>query len=358
MVKDSQASRNQILRQVNIIRFALPIILFLIVSTYETWEHWILKGNFGYDFHLTSEILFFGILGPSAVFFVLSYVASLLNKQNEAAIKLEALNKSLERIVAERTEALEMRNTELAHANVELQNLDQLKSDFVSLVSHELRGPLTTLTGGLELALQDRWQMSSEARRILEVMTHESERLTQFVQTILDVSKLEAGKLTLNRGPVAVLPLLQQVVVTLFPNGNRSIKWDVVDNIPPVWADEVYLEKVVCNLFSNADKYSPPGTPIEVSTYLSDDFLDITITDHGPGIPAELQNQIFKRFQRIERGELINTEGWGLGLYLAKYLTEAQGGQLTVQSPIYYEEGPGAAFTLTIPITRDVPEDA
>jgi K+-sensing histidine kinase KdpD len=71
-----------------------------------------------------------------------------------------------------------------------------------------------------------------------------------------------------------------------------------------------------------------------------------------------MQNQIFKRFQRIERGELINTEGWGLGLYFAKYLTEAQGGQLTVQSPIYDEEAPGAAFTLTLPITKDVPEDA
>jgi signal transduction histidine kinase len=358
MLKASQTSRNQILRQVNIIRYALPIILFLIVSTYEIWEHWLSEGYFGYDFHLTSEILFFGILGPSAVFLVLSYVASLLKKQNEAAIELEALNKSLEGIVTERTEALEARNSELAQANAELQKLDQLKSDFVSLVSHELRGPLTTLTGGLELALQDRWQMSSEARRFLEVMARESERLTKFVQTILDVSKLEAGKLTLNRGPVAVLPLLQQVVVTLFPKGNRSIKWDVVDNMPPVWADETYLEKVVCNLFSNADKYSPPGKSIEVSTHLSDGFLDIAITDHGPGIPVEMQNQIFKRFQRIEHGDEINTEGWGLGLYFAKYLTEAQGGQLTIQSPIYDEGPPGAAFTLTLPITRDVPEDA
>jgi sigma-B regulation protein RsbU (phosphoserine phosphatase) len=358
MLKDSPASRNQVLRQVNLIRYALPIILFLIVSFYETWEHWLLEGRIGYDFHLTSEILFFGILGPFAVFLVLSYVASLLVKQNEAAIELEALNEGLELVVAERTEALEVRNSELAQANAELQKLDQLKSDFVSLVSHELRGPLTTLTGGLELALQDRWQMSSEARRFLEVMACESERLTKFVQTILDVSKLEAGKLSMNRGPVAVLPLLQQVVVTLFPNGKRSIKWNVSSSIPPVWADETYLEKVLCNLFSNADKYSSPGTPIEVSTHLADGFLDITITDFGPGIPAEMHNQIFKRFQRIERSDEINTEGWGLGLYFAKYLTEAQGGQLTVQSPVTDEESPGAAFTLTLPITRDVPEDA
>jgi len=355
---ESQVERNQTLRQVNLIRFALPIILFVIVSSYESWEHWILNGKLEYDFHFTSEILFFGIIGPLAVYLVLSYVASLLKKQNDASIELEALNKSLEQKVAERTEALKTRNTELAYANAELQKLDQLKSDFVSLVSHELRGPLTTLTGGLELALQDRWQMSSEARRVLEVMAHESERLTKFVQTILDVSKLEAGKLILNYGPVAVLPLLQKVVVTLFPNGKRSIEWDAIDNILPVWADETYLEKVICNLFSNADKYSPPGKPIEVSTHLSDGFMDITITDHGPGIPAEMQNQIFKRFQRLERGDRIRTEGWGLGLYFAKYLTEAQGGQLKVQSPIYDEEAPGAAFTLTLPITREVPEDA
>lgn len=159
--------KNNLQRRVNTIRFTIPFILFLIVTTYEVWEHWLLEGKIGYDLHLTSEVLFFGILGPAAVFIVLSYVTSLLKNQIDISSKLEELNRNQESIIAERTNALELRNVELAQANIELQELDQLKSDFVSLVSHELRGPLTTLNGGLEVALQYAEKLPQESRHIL-----------------------------------------------------------------------------------------------------------------------------------------------------------------------------------------------
>ena len=351
--------RNNLLRRVNIIRFTIPFILFLIVTSYEVWEHWLIAGRIGYDFHLTSEVLFFGILGPTGVFVVLSYVTNLLKNQVAISSKLEELNRNQESIISERTNALELRNAELAQANIELQELDQLKSDFVSLVSHELRGPLTTLNGGLEVALQDAEKLPQASRHILGVMARESQQLTDLVQKILDVSRLEAGKLALTPGPVAVLPMLRRTVELVCECDERQVAWQVPDDLPPVWADEIYLERIVGNLLNNAVKYSAPQTPIELSVQQVNGNVDITVTDYGSGIPTEMQEQIFERFHRLERGDRIETKGWGLGLYFAKALTKAQGGRIRVKSPVHDQsETPGTAFTLSIPITDEVPEDA
>lgn len=345
-------------QKVKVIRFFLPIVLFTIVVLYEGWEHLWLKGTFELEFHFTSEVLFFGILGPIAVFAVLSYVASLLEKQIAIGSRLEVLNRSLEQKVAERTAELKARNEELAKANTELQKLDQLKSDFVSLVSHELRGPLATLNGGLEVALQIEDQLPAEARRILKVMSQESQRLTELVKTILDVSRLEAGKIVLNPGLVAIHPLLQRTVDVTCASHQRKILWKIPSDLPPIWADEIYLEEIFCNLLSNAVKYTPEHMPIELSAYLSGNQVQVTITDYGPGIPPEMQSKIFDRFQRIERGDKIATKGWGLGLFFAKALTEAQNGTLTLQSPAHPDKDtPGTAFTVTLPIAAEEPED-
>ncbi|MFQ5398846.1 MAG: sensor histidine kinase [Anaerolineae bacterium] len=345
------------LRHVNLIRFTLPFILFIVVAAYEVWEHWLTKGVVEFNIHLTTEVAFFGIMGPTAVFVALSYIISLLQEQLEIRDKLELLNQNLEQKVAERTEALAARNDELARANAELQKLDQLKSDFVSLVSHELRAPLTNLNGGLELVQQEAMGMPPKPRRILSVMAQESERLTRLVQTILDVSQLDAGKLTLNPGPVAIVPLLKRTVEAVLPDGRRPVIWHLPPGLVPVWADEVYLEEILHNLLTNADKYSPPGKPIELSVNLSDGCMHIVVTDHGQGIPPELQSQIFERFYRPEQVDRITTPGWGLGLYFARALTEAQDGRLTVTSPVHdSDSAPGAAFTITLPVTREVPD--
>ncbi|MFQ5408279.1 MAG: sensor histidine kinase [Anaerolineales bacterium] len=354
-----KVNQNTLLRRVNIIRYALPLLLFGIVVGFEGWEHVIRPGRFKLDFYLSFEVFFFGIVGPLAVFVVLTYIVYLLKRQFAVTRELEALNLNLEHKVVERTGELAARNEELARANAQLQKLDQLKSDFVSLVSHELRAPLTALNGGLEMTLQQAERLPAASRRILEVMAHESERLTRFVQTILDVSRLDAGKLALNPGPVAVLPLLQRTVAVLFPDARRKIAWQVPPALPPVWADEVYLEESIRNLLANADKYSPPDKPIELGARLAEGCIEITVVDYGPGIAPERQERIFERFQRSERGDRVAAGGWGLGLYFARALTTAQGGELTVRSPAHNSGGaPGTAFMLRLPVTADVPEYA
>ncbi|MDD5468628.1 MAG: HAMP domain-containing sensor histidine kinase [Anaerolineales bacterium] len=349
---------NQQLRWVNMTRYVLPIILFSIVFLYETWEHLLLAGAFRWDPHLTAEVLFFGILGPAAVFIVLSKLVSLLDAQITTSRQLEALNHSLEKLVLERTRELEVRNRELAQANVELQELDRLKSEFVSLVSHELRGPLTTLNGGLEMALQNGADLPPESRHILEVIARESSHLTQFVQTILDVSRMEARKLTFNMGPTALCPLLRRAVETVYAASKRGVSWSIPEYLPPVWADEIYLEEIFCNLLSNADKYSPVNKPVVISAQVNNSSVEIQIIDYGPGIPMDKQSQIFKRFVRFEHGDRIQNRGWGLGLYFARALAEGQGSELTVESPVHpFNETPGSAFKLKLAVAGEVPED-
>jgi len=350
------------LRQLNILRFVLPTVLFLVANGFELHEHW---GEIVlFNVQLLGEILIFGMLGPVLVFTWLSYIGVLMKKLAITNQRMAALNHSLEQQVADRTATLALRNrdlagvnADLAHKNQELQQLDQLKSDFVALVSHELRAPLTNLNGAVEMTLHAQHELPIPTRRLLEVIGAESSRLTCFVQTILDLSRLEAGKIKFNPGLVAVRPVLVRNVVATLGHTNRPIKWWIEGQIPPVWADEAYLEQVLRNLLVNADKYTPAGSPVEITIVASAEAVQIDITDHGPGIPVEAQCHIFERFYRqpLEDGGV--KPGWGLGLYFARALTEAQGGRLTLTSPVRDDaEHPGACFSILLPLAKEMDE--
>jgi signal transduction histidine kinase len=348
-------------RYVNVLRFVLPILLFVVANGFELYEHWgevsVLQ-----NYQLLGEILVFGMLGPLLVFAWLSYIGVLIKRLNLANKQMASLNQNLERQVMERTAALAQRNEELARMNKELQRLDQLKSDFVSLVSHELRAPLTTLNGAIEMTLHSSHPMPPQSQRMLEVMASESSRLTRLVQTILDISRLEAGKITFNFGPVALKPVVARCVNSSLDCSNRPIFWATETGVPPAWADEIYLEEVVRNLLVNADKYSPAGKPVEIGIHRSaetQDCLQIVITDHGTGIPPDEQQRVFERFHRRRRNEDDGSSGWGLGLYFARMLTEAQNGILTVKSPVFSDDRfPGAQFTITLPVAKETLTDA
>lgn len=348
-------------------QWALPLTLSVIAVGYETAEHAI------EEFELLSpalggpgEVLVFGILGPLAVAAVFGYMRHLLDTQVAASSQLEKLNKDLEVIVAERTRhleearlALEARNAALAQANVELRQLDNMKSEFVTLVSHALRAPLTNLNGALELMAQDAAALPASVQPTLSLLAQEGTRLHNLVQTILDVSRLDAGKTNLNPGPLALEPLVHRAArATLSGQSSRPLLMDVPRGLPPAWADDQHVEEVVCSLISNASKYSPADRPIHVSVRCADSLLTVTVADHGPGVPPDEHTGLFEAFRRTPVGERADPGGRGLGLYFARKLVEANGGQIRVESPVWEDlAGPGAAFSFTLPVAGEVPDE-
>lgn len=288
-------SPRHLARNLAVLQWFVPVFLSITAIAAELVEHRV-EGELHYDALFFVELITFGLIGPVIVGVIIAYLRHLVLEELVLRAELQALNRELEERVEQRTTELEQRNRDLAHANAELQQLDRLKSDFVSLVSHELRAPLTTLNGGLELALQQAASLPVETRKTLETMSRESERLTHFVQTILDVSRLDAGKLRLHPGPVAVVPLLKRAVEVVLSTRGRPIEWNLCANIPPLWADETYLEEIIRNLLRNADKYSPGGLPILISACCEGNDLCIRVGDCGPGVPAELQSHVFERF--------------------------------------------------------------
>jgi signal transduction histidine kinase len=309
-----------------------------------------------YDLAFVSEILIFGLMGPLCIGLIIGWMRHLMAAEQQAIANLNILNRELENKVIERTTALAQRNMELDKANHELQKLDEMKSEFISLVSHELRAPLTAINGGLEVALQSADSLPLTSRLTIEAMMDESARLTEFVQTILDVSRLEAGRLPLNLGPVAVTPILHRSVEVIL-GMRRMVKWSLPAEIPPIWADEIHYEQIIRNLLLNADKYSPPKMPIEIDVHVDARSIRVEVTDHGAGIPMDMQENVFERFQRGQSSESA-PPGWGLGLYFAKKLTEAQSGTLTLRSPAWPErDAPGSSFSITMPIAADAPDE-
>ena len=350
-------------RWLRIIRWLLPVVLATVALSYELNEH-IFHEPAEISPGLVGEILIFAVIGPVAVAFTLGWVSRLLAGYQATSDALLAANRGLEQSVAERTQNLQTTTDELAAANRdlsvandELRQLDRLKSEFVSLVSHQLRAPLTNINGALELVADDAARLPAPSRRTLEILASESGRLSNLIQTILDVSRIEAGRLTPRLGPVAVEPLLMRTCRSAM-SAQPDRPWSVLvsPSLPPAWADEVLLEEVARNLVENALRYSPPDGSIEIEVGAGDGVIRVSVSDHGPGIPADQQARIFRSFHRVDANE-STVAGYGLGLYFADKLTLAQNGTIWVESPIHDDpSGPGARFTFTLPIAGEEPD--
>ena len=331
----------------------LPPCLAVMAVVYEVFEHElglvVGRANFG------MEMLVFGIVGPTAVFGSLVYMRRVIHSRVDAERATAVLNRGLEKDVAERTAHLESAQQSLrAQAerleamNIELRHLDELKSDFVALVSHELRAPLTNISGGLELIADDVQALPASSRRTLDIIQTESARLQTLVESILDVSRLEAGHLHLTLGPVSVDAMLRACIVSLVAHEPGRVVMQSRGSIPPVWADETYLSEVLRNVLINALKYSPADDPITVMLGRLGDEVTIDITNRGPQITMEDQGRLFEPFFR---GTGHNQPGYGLGLYFARRLLDAQGAGICVTSPAFPgAPSPGATFTITLPI--------
>ncbi len=268
-----------------------------------------------------------------------------LKQVDKARNELQELNRSLEARVAEKTTSLTTALQQLEKQNIELQQLDQLKSDFVSLVSHELRAPLTNISAGMQL-LNSSNQVPEAVREKFRLIQAEIERLSHFVETILDLSALDAGKLPLYPTPLALNSIFRTVSQSLAHRpGAERISWEDAKDLPAVFADEKALGSILFHLLDNALKYAPAGV-ISVKAKAGEKQMVITVQDQGPGFDQQEKALIFDPFYRTDSRDSRKTYGHGLGLYIVKRLAQAMNGTISADN---HPEG-GAIFTLTLPL--------
>lgn len=351
------------------LRWLLPLILGSAVVVYEVVEAWISSVTYHEISHWW-EVALFGLVGPLVVGLVLNWMAGQmqaleetedhlqesLDQLRQADEEIRLANITLEQKVAARTESLLDAYQKVAEQNEALQTLDQLKSEFVSLVSHELRAPLTNINGGIELILTFGEDLDPDVFDSLQLMKQESSRLTRLVENILNVSVLEAGQLHLNLGPVALPSLIQHTVEShSIAAPEHHFEVEIQEDLPLALADETCMGDILYNLVDNAIKYTrqPAGGEIKVvagcDTTNNDraeiDTIWISVIDNGAGIAPEDQEKIFAPFHRLNGHENQEVYGYGLGLYFARKLMEAQGGEIRVES----EPGQGSSFTVSVP---------
>jgi len=224
---------------------------------------------------------------------------------------------------------------------------DEIKSTFVSVISHELKTPVSLIQGYAETLLRKdaRWDPRTR-QESLEVILEEADHLNHLIDNLLDASRLEAGKLPLDMERVALDVLAERAVERFGTQTDAHvIEVDFPSDFPTIQGDPRRLEQVFNNLLSNAIKYSPQGGPIKIAGRHNSEEIIVTVTDEGVGIPFEEQPHIFESFFRGSREYQQQTSGAGLGLYLAQAIVEAHDGRIWVES----SPGEGAAFSFAIP---------
>jgi PAS domain S-box-containing protein len=230
------------------------------------------------------------------------------------------------------------------------RELDRLKSDFVSMVSHELRSPLANLSAAIELML-DASDHRTPSIEPLHIARANAQRLTHLIENILNVSQIEAGQMRVQVEPIILLSVIRQVIEGAQAQTSRhQLMLRAPESIPFVLADKSKIEIVLNNLLTNAINYSPLGgrVLVRIARAVRNEIV-VSVIDEGIGISPEHLDKLFTRFYRVDASDGRDVYGHGLGLYISKHLIELQGGRIWVRS----KEGNGSCFSFTLPI---VPE--
>ena len=335
--------------RLHLLQRLLPIAVMAVAALYQLGPARFIHDRFGDWAHYGLEVLFYGTAGPVFLWVTLRVVRVWVEQKEQAEAEVYRLNSELQQRVEERTRELKQKADALESANLQLQKLDQIKSEFVSLVSHEFRAPLTNMRGALELMGDSCITANSTCHRMLRIVNAEVQRLGRLVEDVLNVSRIEAGELRLTCKEVDAAQVVNQVLDE-FAARNVSRKLHLVSESTPLllWADLDRLHQVLANLIDNAVKYSPENSEVTVSIEQNGEQGVISVSDHGPGIPREEQPRLFQKFSRLDSRDDQETYGYGLGLYLSRRLIEGMNGRIWVES----KPGHGASFCFGLPVTK------
>jgi signal transduction histidine kinase len=232
----------------------------------------------------------------------------------------------------------------------QFKNIDRLKSEFISTVSHEFRTPLTSINMAVEILLRKIvGPLNADQLELLQAVKNDTERLIKMVKNLLDMSKLESGEL---------LPAMEEIDTTaiirstleplklLFSDKKIQLGLDLPENLPNTVGEAQQISWVISNLINNAVRYTPAGGKITVKAFQQLNFIRIAIIDTGRGIPREAFENIFEKFVQVNEKTDSTSGSVGLGLAIAKKVVEAHGGKIWVES----ELGQGSVFNFTLPI--------
>ena len=231
---------------------------------------------------------------------------------------------------------------------LQLRQIEQMKTDFVSTVSHELRTPLTSIRGSLGLVLSTaNGELGAKATRLLKIASQNTDRLIRLINDILDVEKIEAGHVALKVGPAELRAVIRTTLTGMEGYATEAgVSLLLAPGAPVVaMVDPDRLVQVFTNLVSNAIKFSPAGSAVRLAIETGEDAVRITVRDQGPGIPAEFRNKIFGKFQQADLSDAKAKNGTGLGLAIARSIVVMHHGDIGFEST----PGGGTTFIVTLP---------
>jgi signal transduction histidine kinase len=238
---------------------------------------------------------------------------------------------------------------ELQSSNREIERADRLKTEFLSSMSHELRTPLHTIIGFSELLAEElKSPLNDDQKRFIQHINRDSEHLLDLINEILDLSKIEAGRLELRRGTFNMAVAIEELLASIRPHSEANVIRieTCLDATITLNADPLRFRQILCNLVSNAIKFTPEGGRIYVDALRHDGFVEISVKDNGIGVPKDEHESIFEKFHQASETTRVVREGTGLGLAITKALVEQHGGDIWLES----EPGKGSRFTFTIPL--------
>ncbi len=228
-----------------------------------------------------------------------------------------------------------------------LREVQRLKDEFVSLLSHDLRNPLSVMLGQAQILAHT--ASDDDTRRRADAILTTGKRMRAMIADLVDSARLESGHVTLARQPILLQTYVRGLLdVTSDLLDFGRVRVEIPSDVPPVLADPDRVERILMNLLTNALKYSPTEGEVVVGARVENDEVLIAVSDHGPGIPSEEAARVFERFYRVTGGH--HADGLGLGLYITRMLVDAHGGRVWVES----EVGKGSRFVFTLPAAAPV----